>query len=496
MLAILCAPRAGGAAVVSPLEEKVRYERSLEAKAEAILSKVLGSDQARIAVEATLKLEEAPGSGKKSETQQTQFAWLNAAQKREKLKELLPGFNSPAPVSPMDEEEARTYSYKVSMLNVTIVVGKELPAPVAANVSDLVSRVLGLDPGRGDTLDVVKMDFVPAWKSLLDSPEYIGMFLRYGLISLVTIISFLIIGLGIARLAGAMGQAVRSQEHEVSIGFNGGGAETPEIAGKPAAGRDLPQEGDSPRAEPERSGGLVFNVSEDQVPLLAGMLKNEDPENISLVVYHLPDKVRAALLTAIGSELATRVIAQLARVRFVDREMIAEIKEELEKRLDSAVGGVNKAVELISPMPYSARREMIERFGKLDPQLASELRREFIFEEDLLSLSDKEIGILVSALPLSQWAEVFPGLAEALRLRLKSQMAERAVQMIEQTMKYAVADKARTDEALEGLMKTVWTLVKDGRISRPAVASGALTAGAQEGPAASAGPAQAAGGKL
>lgn len=468
ILLLTCAALAPGlcraAQVSSSLDEKVRYERALEQKGDEILQKVLGPNQARVTVEATLKIEQTPGTG--GEGPQTRFSWLNASQKKESAKELLPGFAAAASVAPMGEEETRSYSYNVSKLSVNIIAGGQITQAQIVNVRDLVERVLGLDVKRGDTVDLVRTQFAPVWKTIWYSPEYMGLFIRYGIVALVIMISFVIIGFGIFKLAGAMGQMAKAQE--VSIGFNGEGSrgDQPELAA--LEGGEKTGTEPAGAGAPEEPARLTFNVKRGQVPLLASMLRKEEPENISLVVYHLPDEVRGELLSSLGKDLASQVILKLATVRFVDRAMIEEIKEELEKRLDSAVGGVDKAVEMLAPMSYSEKKEMVRQFEGQDPKLAAEIRNVFIFDEDLLSLTEKDLGIVASSIPVVQWAEVFPGLTGALQGKIKKQLSEKSVQMIDQTMKYAALSQRRQDEAMDKFMGTMAGLVKEGRIPKPA----------------------------
>lgn len=474
------APRPGGAAQVSSsLEEKLRYERALEAKGDELLQKVLGPNQARVTVEATLKIEENPGSGRRGEDAQTRFAWLDAAQKKGAMKELLPGFKSAmtaSSVAPMGEEEAKSYSYKVSKLRANIIAGGQLTQAQIVNVSDLMERVLGLDTARGDTIELVRTQFAPAWKTVVYSPEYLGTLVRYGIVGLVIIFSFMVIGLGIMKMAGAMGQVARAQEQQISIGFGGEGQGGAQPALPAPDGGEKGGKGNLETPAQEGTARLTFNVRRDQVPLLAGMLRKEEPENISLVVYHLPDEVRGELLSSLGRELASQVILKLATVRFVDREMVEEIKQELEKRLDSAVGGVERAVEMIAPMRYSEKKELLRQFAASDPKLAAEIRSGFIFDEDLLSLSEKDLGIVATAIPPVQWAEVFPGIPDDLRNKIKKQLSEKSVQLIEQTMKYSALNPSRQDEAMDKFMGIMAGLVKDGRISRPVVPAGLLGA--------------------
>ena len=78
---------------------------------------------------------------------------------------------------------------------------------------------------------------------------------------------------------------------------------------------------------------MRFVVRPDQVEALADMLHKEDPDNIALVVEHLETGVRAQLLAALPAGLANRVLATMGRVRYVEPEVILNLKEELERRL-------------------------------------------------------------------------------------------------------------------------------------------------------------------
>jgi hypothetical protein len=342
------------------------------------------------------------------------------------------------------------------------------------SVTDLTERVLGLDMNRGDTIELVRAQFAPLWKTIWYSPEYLGYLVRYGIVGLVIIISFLIIAFGLTQVAGAMGQVARSQDQQVSIdlGGEGGGGQAglPGLAGPDAAGPEGAKKDAGKEGSPEESSRLTFNVKPEQAQLLAFMLSKEDPENIALVVYHLPDEVRGDLLFRLGKDLASKVILNLASVRFVEREMIEEIKQELEKRLESAIGGVDKAIEMIAPMRYTERKAMIKNFEAQNPALAAEIRSSMVFDEDLVALDEKGMGLVVSSIAVAQWGEVFPGLPEKLRARIKAMLPERSVQIIEQSMKYSATNPEKQEEALSKFMETISGMVKSGKLPRPAPA--------------------------
>lgn len=81
---------------------------------------------------------------------------------------------------------------------------------------------------------------------------------------------------------------------------------------------------------------------------------------------------------------------------------------------------------------------------------------------------------MASAIPVSEWAVVFPGLPGPLREKIKKQLPAKSVEMIEQTLRYSNPDQRRSDEAMDKFMGIMAGLVKEGRIPKPAAASGLL----------------------
>ena len=471
--------------------------------------------------------------------------------------------------------EVSSYNDKISRLSVSIMVEGEFTQSQIDNMKEMVGRGLGLDMRRGDTLEVVRAPVASARKV---SPDSLVVLVRYGITGLLIIISLIIAGFIMMKLAAARRQADKTRKPEASpIVF---AAESPfefrsapgipveaqpapvipaevqsapfvplevqpaptipaevqpappapvEIQPAPAIPEEvqpapfiplevqpapfipaevqpapaIPVEVEpapailvevQPAPEPvefqpaapaaeygveerkeseaeaaqEGEDRLIFNVKRGQIPLLASMLRKEEPENISLVVCHLPEERRGELLSNLGRELAAQVILKLAIVRFIDREMLVEIKHELEKRLDRAEGGVEKAVEVIATMPYSEKKELVRQTAAYDPELGAEIRSAFIFDEDLLSLSGKDLAIVAAAVPAAQWAEVFPCLPGDLRERMKKIISAQAAQLAEQAMNRAAPGRSRFNRVMGKFMGIVEELVKDGRVPKPA----------------------------
>lgn len=230
-------------------------------------------------------------------------------------------------------------------------------------------------------------------------------------------------------------------------------------AGAPAA--------EAARPEPEEPR-LCFTLRPEQLPMLADMLRKETPDNIAIVISRMQPGLRRELLSLMDKELVRLVLVSLAAVRFVNYDMLAGLKEEIEKRLDGVVGGVEESAELINQLPYAERREIARQLETADPRLACKARALITLEEDLLSLSEKDLGVLAGALPPEQMAEVFHSLPEKLRARIKGSLPAKALALAEKAAPPRAADRRVKDEHMEKFMSAALALIASGRIARPA----------------------------
>ncbi|PIR16308.1 MAG: hypothetical protein COV48_09920, partial [Elusimicrobia bacterium CG11_big_fil_rev_8_21_14_0_20_64_6] len=99
-------------------------------------------------------------------------------------------------------------------------------------------------------------------------------------------------------------------------------------------------EAGQPGEDPAEEGGeLLLEIEVEHVPKLAHLFREQPARNVALVMPHLKQEVRNAYLSAISREAASEVLLAMAPMRFVDPELLRELKAELERRVRGVVGG-------------------------------------------------------------------------------------------------------------------------------------------------------------
>ncbi len=483
-VAALFAAAAAAFAQSLPLDDKARYEKALEQKADEVLLKLLGPNQAKVAVQAAMdftRTEKVDVTTNAKEKDTDMFKWQGGSSEAgQPFNEyLLPGFPSMGAAEP----ENRTYQKQlifpasfIKRLTVTVIVNKNLSEPEAQNVRTVVSEVLGLNPQRGDELSLIKTPFAPIWRTIWYTPEAVGMLLKYGLLSFIGIISMIVVAIGFLKLAGAMNTMAKAQQsHQITMDMGKGlkdsaGGAGPGLPGLPGSGLQLGAAGGGKEGGQAGEGGLeetFFNVRLEQVDFLVNLMSGEDPANISLVAGHLREEIKSEFLRKLPSEVSAEVMASMAQMRFVEPDVISTIREELERRLAGAFGGVNKVVEALEKVNLKAKRDLLEKLERRHPDIAREVRPRIFLPEDLGKFTDKDMSIVATTIKIEEWALALWALPPNVKDNLKKQLTEKAWAMLEQTMKYGSPSSEKAEKAVESVVAAALKLIGEGRVANP-----------------------------
>jgi len=463
-----------------PLDDKARYEHSLERKADEVVIKLLGPNQAKVVVQAfmdftrTEKVDIISGTAGGPDKE---FKWQSASTEGQPFNEyLLPGFPSMEGANaPKNQSYQRQEIFPASFIKrllIHIIINRDLSENEVQAVRNVVSEVLDLDEKRGDELTVVKASFAPFWKTIWYTPDAMSMVFKYGILTIMGIISMVVVAVGFLKLAAAMNTMAKTQQsHQITMdlgkGAQGGGAALGGLSSMDALELGGPEKKEAQGGEEAESQEIVFNIRLDQVDFLVNLMSGEDPANVALVAGHLESGVRSEFLRKLPSDLSSEVISSMASVRFVESEVITTIKEELEKRLSGAFGGVAKVLESLDKVNLRTKKEMLGKLEMRHPDIAKSVRSKVFLAEDLLKFSERELSLLASVVKLDDWAYALWDLPSEFKEKLHNQLADKTWQILEQTMKYGAPSREKTDQAIELIVGAALALIKEGKAVNP-----------------------------
>ncbi len=475
LLSLSLIPKPIQAQTMVPFLEKSKFEKSLETKVDGVLLNILGPNRARVIINATLdftKTESFKTEGARVATTKTSglpYLWQEPS-KSARPEELLPGvpLDSGGPAAPAPPPQMRGYKKEdsfsidfVKRLAVTLILDNSVKGSRSVEIGKITANLLNLNPKRGDSLTIVHTKFSPIWKTVWYSPETAGMLLKYILTGFLFFMALIVIAVGFIKIANSMRMMANNQAQQISMemkgleGEGGGFGRGALMIGEQKSGESAPE---------NKSEAIMFDVKIEQVESLAQMLLPEPPENIAIVASRLAPDVSKKLIDALPADIASSVISQLARPRFIDPEIIVNLKEELERRLSGAVGGVHYLAELMSAASQKRRHEMLEAVRAQNPALAEELRKKVFFIEDLSKLTTQEWSYLLSLVTYQEWSAALHEGPQSVIEAIKQNLSDKAWGVLSEMIAVASPSIEQVEAAQDKIGKSVSELISERRI--------------------------------
>jgi len=451
-----------------PLDDKAKFENSMVERAESVLLRLLGPGRFRVVVDATLdftRVEKFEIKGGAAKDGADLYLWQNIGAEAVGRKELLPGFPTPEPVPGSQKESSyeRSNSFPsefVKKMAVTVILDESVTLEEQTSIERIIPQILNLNNDRGDYVDVVRAAFAPVWKTIWYQPESVSMLLKYGLIGLMTLLTLIVVAVCFLKLAESMDSMAEAQGQQLQMDFgeNKDGEEGEE--GEKKEGEE--------EEEQEPGNKIFFDVTPEQVETLYEILARADSENVALVVAHLRKETKERFLQRLPPALYSEVIMNLGKIKFIEPDTVQTIKEELERRLESAVGGQRQLFTMLDKADMKTKRELLQIMELRDPEMAALIRAKVILFEDIVYLDERDWSILLGHVKIEDWAA---GLADAdipVLAAMEKHMQETTWRIIQQTAQATRPTENAIAASQEKVVEVVESLVVDGKIANPA----------------------------
>jgi flagellar motor switch protein FliG len=202
-------------------------------------------------------------------------------------------------------------------------------------------------------------------------------------------------------------------------------------------------------------------------------LQDEHPQTIALVLAHiLPDQaalVMSGLPEGVQGEVARRV-AQMDRT---SPEVIRQVESVLERKSStllqpnesSNAGGIQPLVEILNRSDRTTEKLILENLARTDPELADEVRNRMFVFEDITSLEDRSIQLVLREIDSKELAVALKGVREDVRDKVLSNMSERAsITLKEEIDLLGPVRLKQVEEAQGNIVKAIRRLEEAGQI--------------------------------
>ncbi|MBX5441437.1 MAG: flagellar motor switch protein FliG [Solirubrobacteraceae bacterium] len=206
---------------------------------------------------------------------------------------------------------------------------------------------------------------------------------------------------------------------------------------------------------------------------VAAFLQEEAPQTIAIVIASLPSSIAAKVLAELPKDLQGDVALRIAMMSetnpLVVRDLEAALKEKLSAILDQELvgaGGVQSLAEILNQAGRTTERHVLQAMADHDQVLAEEVRQRIFTFDDIVTLSDRDIQILLRDVDQKDLAIALRGVDDRIKDKILNNLSQRGAEMLREDMEVMPPQrKAVIDEAQSKIVRAARVLDDAGTIT-------------------------------
>jgi flagellar motor switch protein FliG len=207
-------------------------------------------------------------------------------------------------------------------------------------------------------------------------------------------------------------------------------------------------------------------------PQAAGLLAEEHPQTIAIVLAHIDPRAAARILTQFEPSVQVEVAKRIALTEQITPEAVEIVEDGLRRKLSSVVtevtsiGGTRPLASVLNQVGRTNERQILTALAEQDSQLADEVRRYMFVFDDVILLDDRAMQRVVRELDAKDMALALRPATEGLRLKFFQNMSQRAAEMLREEMSLAGQVRMKAvEEAQQRIIDMIKKLEDSDEIS-------------------------------
>lgn len=195
---------------------------------------------------------------------------------------------------------------------------------------------------------------------------------------------------------------------------------------------------------------------------LAQALKAERSQIVALVLAHLAPDQAAQVLSALPEQVQGEVALRLSTMLPTDPEVVQSVAEVLFQQLSSSdsaafsdVGGNESIVEILNCVGRSTEKKILDYLTEADERVANQIKEKMFTFDDILSLDDRAIQIILRDVPQDDMRLALKGAPESVKEVFFRNMSQRAAETLKEDLDASGPVKLRDVEAAQSRIVSI-----------------------------------------
>ncbi|MDO9377687.1 MAG: flagellar motor switch protein FliG [Nocardioidaceae bacterium] len=207
---------------------------------------------------------------------------------------------------------------------------------------------------------------------------------------------------------------------------------------------------------------------------LVSFISQEHPQVVALVLAHMTGDKATAVLSALDPALAADVAHRIAVMERCRPEIVRAVDAQLSKRMSSllqpadqsaTVGGIDPIVDIINRSDRSTERLIVEALEQRDPELADIVRSRMFLFEDIVTLDDRSIQVLLRKVEPADLAVALKRVPDAVRDKVVGNLSEgAAASLTEDIDLLGPVRVSQVEEAQQKIIRVIRLMEESGEL--------------------------------
>lgn len=202
-------------------------------------------------------------------------------------------------------------------------------------------------------------------------------------------------------------------------------------------------------------------------------LSGEHPQTVALVLAHMPPDQSSVVLGGLDHDMQRDVSIRIAKLEPTSPEVIAQMESVLERRFGATshrskaerADGVQTLIDILNRSDRATERSIFEGLEEREEDLAEHVRSRMFVFEDIVSLDDKAVQLILRQVDTKELATALKGVKAEVKEKIGQNMSERAAQNLDEEISLLGPVRMKTVEEAQGaVVRAIRSLEESGQI--------------------------------
>jgi flagellar motor switch protein FliG len=254
------------------------------------------------------------------------------------------------------------------------------------------------------------------------------------------------------------------------------------VDGKDFVNNALISTGDNDRAESiledlnsDIDGKPLETISMMDPRMVAGLVQNEHPQTISLILSTQKAEHTGRILMYFPEDLRAEVVYRIARIEKVSPDIIHQIEDALQREIggfvkneQQHVGGMDKVVEILTRMEKRVEQNILTGIEQMDHEIAEKIRNLLFTFDDIHVIDNIAMQKILREVKNETLTLALKTASEIVKDKIFQNISERAAAIIKEDLEALGPVKlSDVEQAQRSIVKIALRLEEEGQVVLP-----------------------------